>query len=77
MEVELVKTNEPHGFVFTEVETGRAAVFRQLHAATGGHHRAMNPARFTYELTPTGVGTKCVIRCACGIEKDITDYESW
>lgn len=31
----------------------------------------------TYSFTPTGLGVATIIKCACGEEKNITDYESW
>lgn len=33
--------------------------------------------RLTYEFTPTGIGTIIKIKCACGEEIDLTDYENW
>jgi hypothetical protein len=31
----------------------------------------------TYCFTPTGIGTVTVVKCACGKEINLTDYESW
>ena len=34
--------------------------------------------RFTYEFTPTGIGTAIRVRCACDDwEIDLTDYDMW
>lgn len=33
--------------------------------------------RFTYIFTPTGVGTATTVKCACGEECDLTDYDMW
>lgn len=33
--------------------------------------------RLTYSFTPTGLGVITIIKCACGAEIDLTDYESW
>lgn len=31
----------------------------------------------TYSFTPTGLGVVAKVKCACGEEEDLTDYESW
>ena len=31
----------------------------------------------TYSFTPTSVGTAVRVKCACGAEVNLTDYESW
>lgn len=33
--------------------------------------------RFTFSFTVTSIGIVCKIACACGEEKDITDYSAW
>ena len=33
--------------------------------------------RTTYSFTPTGIGVAVSVSCACGVKKNITDYESW
>ena len=33
--------------------------------------------RTTYSFTPTGLGVAVSVSCACGAEKNLTDYESW
>ena len=33
--------------------------------------------RLTYCFIPTGIGVVKVIKCACGEEINVTDYESW
>lgn len=33
--------------------------------------------RYTYHITPTGIGTVTSVSCACGEKKDVTDYDSW
>ena len=34
-------------------------------------------ATITYSFTPTGIGDTIKIKCSCGEEKDITEYEHW
>ncbi len=31
----------------------------------------------TFTFTPTTLGTVTVVRCLCGKETDLTDYDSW
>jgi hypothetical protein len=33
--------------------------------------------RWTYSFTPTGLGTVIKIRCGCGAECDLTNYDDW
>jgi hypothetical protein len=33
--------------------------------------------RYTFEFTPTSLGTIQKVLCACGESCDVTDYESW
>jgi len=33
--------------------------------------------RFTYEFTPTGLGTCVWVSCLCGEKVDLTDSENW
>jgi hypothetical protein len=65
-------------FAMTDDETERAVTFTNDHrpvcpikdtGAIGG--------RFTYEFTPTGLGTCVVVTCVCGAELNITDYRDW
>jgi hypothetical protein len=33
--------------------------------------------RTSYKFTPTGLGSIITVECACGAEKNVTDYECW
>ena len=33
--------------------------------------------RLTYCFTPTGLGIITVVKCACGGQVDVTEYENW
>jgi len=33
--------------------------------------------RLSYMFTPTDIGVVTKVKCACGEEKDLTDYENW
>lgn len=43
------------------------------------HNARLYPSpKFSYIITPTGIGTKVVMMCnICNQTKDITNYESW
>jgi hypothetical protein len=32
---------------------------------------------FTYCFTPTSIGVACSVKCSCGEEIDVTDYDLW
>lgn len=59
--------------VLSPVEHERCKAFREHH-----YQFCKNGGRFIYDLQGTGIGTIVKIKCPiCGIEKDITDAESW
>jgi hypothetical protein len=33
--------------------------------------------RFTYRISPTGLGNCIVAECPCGVKEDITDTDNW
>lgn len=33
--------------------------------------------KYTWSFTQTGLGCIMVLKCACGEEIDVTDYENW
>jgi uncharacterized protein CbrC (UPF0167 family) len=34
--------------------------------------------RLSYEFTPTGLGTKVIVKCLhCGVRHEVTDYGCW
>lgn len=62
-------------FDLNEVEKSRAEEFKKIHkkcyrpTAIGG--------QFSYIFTPTSVGTAVSIKCICGEQENITDYDIW
>jgi len=32
---------------------------------------------YTWEFTPTSIGMAVVVKCSCGEELNISDYENW
>lgn len=59
--------------VLSPVEYERDKEFRERH-----YQICKNGSHFIYDLQGTGIGTVVKIKCPiCGIEKDITDAESW
>ena len=41
------------------------------------HTVTSNGSNFVYKICPCSIGTVLIIRCCCGEEKDITDFDSW
>lgn len=33
--------------------------------------------RLTFSFTPTGLGPIITVKCACGEEKDVSNYDMW
>lgn len=64
-------------FILGVEENDKMKVFKndhdQRHTGGGG---AIG-GRYTYEFTPTSIGTVQRILCACGESCDVTDYGSW
>ena len=44
---------------------------------TGGKKVGAIGGRIGYRFTPTSLGIAALVKCACGKEKDVTDYDSW
>ena len=42
---------------------------KKIQGAIGG--------QYSYKFTPTFLGTAVTVKCACGQEKNVTDYDSW
>lgn len=36
-----------------------------------------NGGAITYTFTPTMIGLVIKVKCACGAEEDVTDYDEW
>ena len=47
----------------------RACRIRDEHTAIGG--------RFTFAFTQTSIGDVIKVKCACGAEIEVTDYDRW
>lgn len=58
-------------------ESAAVDAFVDAHEAKHGPCRAAAGGRYTYLLTPTGLGMHIEIQCACGEKLDVTDYGSW
>jgi hypothetical protein len=41
------------------------------------HTHAKERREITHEFTPTTLGTIVKLECACGTQKDVTDYQNW
>lgn len=69
-----------HGIIShqTPIDPRKLKTFRKVHDP---HDRApsiaASGATYTYTYHPTGVGTIIRVKCRCGIEEDLTDYDNW
>lgn len=64
-------------FALDETEAKAALNWIKRHKCIHrGNHGAIGGAT-TYSFTPTGIGVVVKLSCACGKEKDLTDYDSW
>jgi hypothetical protein len=68
----------PHWkFELNDVEKAKARAFEDEHEAKHGRSKAVDGARYTYMFTPSSIGTSVTMVCGCGVECDLTDYESF
>ena len=65
---------KPLFFVSEEQET-KLCEFAKDHINCGS--KAAIGGALTYEFTPTSLGTVVKIKCHCGKELDVSDYENW
>jgi len=67
------------GFHLAGIEKERAQSWIEQHKKDHPmKHTGAVGGRWSYTFTPTGIGTIVVVRCcACGAEKDVTNYEGW
>lgn len=49
------------------------------HTPPGKSHRPVGAigGAYTWEFTPTSLGTVVKVRCACGELLDVSDYDNW
>jgi hypothetical protein len=55
-----------------EIEYTKACEWINIHCCKGSTGDS-----YTWCFTPTGLGVACTVRCSCGAELNVTDYESW
>lgn len=59
------------------VERERLILWQKNHNCILDNVRTAIGGRETFSFTPTSVGVVVKISCACGEEKDLSDYDSW
>ena len=70
-------------FDLTKEQLEKAEDFRKHHGCTldddgyGDKNVGAIGGRMTYHFTPTGLGVITAISCACGDERDLTEFENW
>ena len=68
----------PIKFEANDVEQAAFDAFSAEHLPTCGPPKDAMHTRWQFTFTLGGVGTVTVARCIiCGMEKNITDYDSW
>jgi len=63
-------------FELTDEQTDAYILWQKNHECTLKQHGAIGGA-ITFEFTPTGLGIVESVKCACGAEKNLTDYDMW
>lgn len=63
-------------FSLTQDQLHQATRWIKRHKCTIKEEGAIG-GKITYCFTPTGIGMAESIKCACGQEKNLADYESW
>jgi len=63
-------------FGFTEDEEKRIKMWERNHNCTIEYEDAIG-CKYTYCFTPTGLGMIKVVKCGCGAEYDVTEYDEW
>jgi hypothetical protein len=63
-------------FGYTEKEIIEARLWESKHDCPIAYEGAIG-GKTTFCFTPTSLGVILKVKCACGTEKDFTDYGSW
>lgn len=64
-------------FGLTDKQLEAAEAWIQKHSEEHDMYCGAIGGRWSYVITPTGLGTILVVQCACGAEEDVTDYDDW
>lgn len=69
-------------FEFTEEQSKRIKVWDDLHECSlkdseGNRRFTTSGGRLKYTFIPTGLGEVQKIKCSCGSELDVSEYEKW
>lgn len=71
---------EPCTYTMSAKESAAMRTWQLEHLAERHAGKWFPPAaggRWTVALTPTNIGTCVVVSCACGAEKNVTDFDDW
>lgn len=52
-----------------ELDSNHVCSLKDVSGTIGG--------KLSYQFTPTGLGVIVIVKCACGEEMDLTDYNKW
>ncbi len=66
------------GFTLDATELATFTAWKTEHRKTCSMHtRGASPGSLTFSFSPTTLGTKSEVTCACGANVDLTDYSAW
>jgi len=63
-------------FSFTQKEQNTFDEWFRDHHCTVQYGGAIGGS-ITYTFTPNNIGVVSIVKCTCGAEKDVTDYDEW
>lgn len=77
-------TDPTPGFYLYKEQRDRASMWREEHEATQHAVTPDNPRKtgaiggaYTWQFTPTAIGTVVKLECSCGDFVDVSDYDDW
>lgn len=71
----------PTNFSLSEQQQAQYKAWNEVHLAD--QHHGKEPylgaigGRVTYAFTQTSIGCMVKVSCACGAEKDLSEYDNW
>jgi hypothetical protein len=81
--IEIMRKMEDAGarrmtFSLSKKEQAKADRWMKQHRKIHGYGKdGASGGRWSFEFTPTGLGTVVIVKCACGKQKDLTDFSNW
>jgi len=64
-------------FVIPDEEADKSRIWRQEHNKVCQKDAGTIGGKYTWSFTQTGLGCIIILKCMCGEELNLTDYENW